>query len=669
MVKLSISTKGRNFDKGGLKDFFKPPPSGMTPINNSGWYAGPEQVSPMNCDWYPDSPWCGSNPFENPFTESPISLAVEPYVYECGIGVQFSGTAMWIKTRIQNVEYRFPGDCRKEPEKPKAPDFGDKIPKPEQLTPPTGFDRNDISETDIVFAGISVYSVWENYIIINKDGTPGWIPGAQYAVGHSLKFDLKETEYKVSSLIFKAKVKIEGEMIYSSAQEEEQENGDIYNGEVDKVSTRYIQYWNGDDHSKITEVYGSNGRLYQAYQYDKLTFQETENIPPAPYESLIYWFQIYGQNWSYLIRGRWGLIKKVFQRPIPLTVYDNAKLKTTFHCFGVLKLDEFGKNPYRNNPPPPPEEPPECCMQCCSPSQFAPQNNNDALLRQILKNTEDIKKALGVFPTNVTIFDTNEDKEEAQSQTIQIGSVSQGISRSIERIEKISKIIGIDVFPLKLPASLIEKVDSNVMDIVFDWFTPDEIRVNNVMSLLVYTLKYLDGVIGKWQQKIHIEDADAVKEGKQPKDIVLPDIANTLREITSVSTANHKALGLITDVCVKIITEVCNAKLDVAKTKLIVRDIQQFLSYTSRELAIEVPLSINIPDLKEVTITGNESEEERKVLEAQKKQMDALKNDLSKYLQPGTCKVVYEDWDGNKSLTDYFLHLATLMATARGQNG
>jgi 23S rRNA U2552 (ribose-2'-O)-methylase RlmE/FtsJ len=308
-------------------------------------------------------------------------------------------------------------------------------------------------------------------------------------------------------------------------------------------------------------------------------------------------------------------------------------------------------------------------MQCCSPSQFAPQQNNDALLRQILKNTEDIKKALGVFPVNVTIFDANEDKEEAQSQTIQIGSVSQGISRSIERIEKISKIIGIDVFPLKLPASLIEKVDSNVMDIVFDWFTPDEIRVNNVMSLLVYTLKYLDGVIGKWQQKIHIEDADAVKEGKQPKDVVLPDIANTLREITSVSTANHKALGLITDVCVKIITEVCNAKLDVAKTKLIVRDIQQFLSYTSRELAIEVPLSINIPDLQEVTITGNESEEERKVLEAQKKQMDALKNDLSKYLQPGTCKVVYEDWDGNKSLTDYFLHLATLMATARGQNG
>jgi hypothetical protein len=325
--------------------------------------------------------------------------------------------------------------------------------------------------------------------------------------------------------------------------------------------------------------------------------------------------------------------------------------------------DEEGKNPHRENPGPPPPKKRECCMQCCSP---ASQNNNNQDLKEVLAILRRLDKNVGVFPTKVTIFDADETKEEAQPQTLDIASISQGVARIIERVEKLSKIIGIDTFPLTVPASMIERVDNNVVDIVFDWFTPDEIKINNVMSFQVYVLKYLSGVLGHWQQKIHIEDTDAVKEGNQSKDIVLMDIATTLNNLTVLGTGNHKALGLITDVVVKIITEVCNAKLDVAKTKLIVRDIQQFLDYTSRELSIDVPLSINIPDLKEINITGDESAEEKQRLEAEKKAQEALKNDLSKYLQPGHCKVVYEDWDGNKSLSDYFIHLATLISTARG---
>ncbi|QMS87310.1 hypothetical protein HUN01_06825 [Nostoc edaphicum CCNP1411] len=92
------------------------PQEGLVPLFNSPFYATPDTpADPTDCDRYPDSPWCG----ENPFDLSPVGLSVEIVLDECNIGVQFSGTLGFIKLPPLQIVWRNP-DCK--PEDPPLPE-------------------------------------------------------------------------------------------------------------------------------------------------------------------------------------------------------------------------------------------------------------------------------------------------------------------------------------------------------------------------------------------------------------------------------------------------------------------------------------------------------------------------------------------------------------------
>lgn len=660
----------------GLGEYWNPPPSGMSPIHpGSGIYTSPQQVDPRDCRWYPDSPWCGGNPFTNPFKEPFASLQAQPYVYECGVGVEFSGTLAWIKTITARIEYRFPGDCRKEPTPPK-PDTGTLPQSPGREI--KGFDNKDtanraINDEDWVFAGItyslgifglaasgcyrdppvlmptgykadaaSIRCPYRGETHLNANGETTSTEIVFEYQGANIQFDYEEITCEDDlGREYKAQRIIGGHYNYSGKAEKKWSKREV-GAEIREFST--VNY-------KLRRVYFASN---SALKY----IENNDADAPPPYESL------YFSNTTYhadLVYGRYGFIKDYFSN-IPLEV--DTYLGVT--CIGVIKPGFCtGEKPYERNPPPPPPEKKECCMQCCSPSQYL-KNDNNQDLSEIIKRLDRIEKSIGGYPAKATIFDENEDAEGAQSKVINWESVAQGQSRIIDRVEKISKIIGIDSLPIKLPKSPVEKVDNNVLGVIFDWFSGTEVKITSVLQLEVYLLKYLNAVFGHWMRKIHIADADAVKEGEQPLDIVMPDIATTLETLLTTCTGNHKALGLITDIVSKCMIEICNCKLDAAEAKLIVRDIQQWLDYPTRELAVSVPIGINVPGL-EINSTGNESEEEKATLEAQRKELEALKKDISKFMQPSQVKVIYEDWDGTGSLTDRLLHLATIAGTNRGQ--
>ncbi len=682
MVRIDIGTSGVDIDPRSLPDSLssKPPPRGRTPIGDSGFYRTPDVIDPRDCANYPDSPWCGGNPISKKIID--IDIGVD--IHACGVDIDVRGTLGFTKLPTHGVSYRRPGECRNEPPPPPPPDYSN-IPKRSDKSTSSGFGGNKrgISDATNVYALIGVSSFGWDYF---SDGCPTdndpnvLIPDGGYTSGGTLRCPYlgethkdfsgftNETEIVVKytlSNLFTNYIEVDCPTPWNPDGKANKYSGSSY--EISQIEEK----WNRRDAAgSYVDVSLVNFKVWRKRYVSNGAVERVINSPedaPPPYETYTEGYFVASK--IHLIFGRYGLIKSVFSQQFDLEPEDpNFKGAGQFYHRELMDVVDPNNcpdlNPYRRNPPSPPRPEKECCMQCCTPASSP--NNNNLDLKEVLTILRRLDKNVGVFPTKVTIFDADENKEEAQAQVLDIASISQGIARIIEQQQKIAKIIGIDTFPLTVPASMIERVDNNVVDIVFDWFTPDEIKINNVMSFQVYVLKYLSGVLGHWQQKIHIEDTDAVKEGNQSKDIVLMDIATTLNNLTVLGTGNHKALGLITDVVVKIITEICNAKLDIAKTKLIVRDIQQFLDYTSRELSIDVPLSINIPDLKEINITGDESAEEKQRLEVEKKAQEALKNDLSKYLQPGYCKVVYEDWDGNKSLSDYFIHLATLISTARG---
>ncbi|MGV0105137.1 hypothetical protein NSTCB13_03849 [Nostoc sp. DSM 114160] len=84
------------------------PQESLVPVFG-GIYATPNTpADPMDCDRYPDSPWCSKNPFD---VSNPISFDINIVQDECNFGVQFSGTLGFIKLPPFQIVYRNPS-CR-----------------------------------------------------------------------------------------------------------------------------------------------------------------------------------------------------------------------------------------------------------------------------------------------------------------------------------------------------------------------------------------------------------------------------------------------------------------------------------------------------------------------------------------------------------------------------
>jgi len=79
------------------------PQEGLVPLFNSPFYTTPDTpADPMDCNRYPDSPWCG----ENPVDLRPVGLDVAIVLDPCNFGVQFSGTLGFIKLPPFQIVYR-----------------------------------------------------------------------------------------------------------------------------------------------------------------------------------------------------------------------------------------------------------------------------------------------------------------------------------------------------------------------------------------------------------------------------------------------------------------------------------------------------------------------------------------------------------------------------------
>ncbi|MBD2303771.1 hypothetical protein [Nostoc sp. FACHB-190] len=99
------------------------PLPGLEPVGG-GFYATPDQpVSPFDCSRWPDSPYCGGNPFTRDFVDFGLSKIQD----ECNIGVQFAPSLGFIKLPIYQFVYRFPGDCRLPPP-PRKPERNEVVP-------------------------------------------------------------------------------------------------------------------------------------------------------------------------------------------------------------------------------------------------------------------------------------------------------------------------------------------------------------------------------------------------------------------------------------------------------------------------------------------------------------------------------------------------------------
>lgn len=450
----------------------EPPPSGLVPVGDSGLYTTPNTpADPRDCDRYPDSPYCGGNPFNL----KPIDIEVSTTVQadECGVTRSISVTPTLGFTKLPPITAAYiPENCREKYENqdkqktPPPPDQKDGYEPTPQYSPP-GFSPNTkvVAVTqDYFFEEIQEYNWERDYwriatteIITTFDECkhPGklteWYNPSQHA------------ERYTPSL-----ASVTGNYV------------SIYNANREWM----LDYWDSDEeYVRADQVF-----LDIAIPPDEPTRAERDNLT---------------NGGNYQSRSDVITLRSVF----PLTVYygqfgdifPRRQISPVANSFTEFKQGQriirtrviherfiayvhrlSGDSPDRR---PPPLYPPKkkCCedtMGCCQ-----PQYNN---------------------------------KQE------------QDLSEIKKMLKELKKRIGTDEYPVKMPASL--NADYNDSGKKSE---PGTVTEENLTSVLGRFIKYFDGVMGEFGVGFKVADADPTKPGDQPKFIHAPNVAELMSEVYS----------------------------------------------------------------------------------------------------------------------------------------
>lgn len=610
---ISISHKGISAKPKwkDLKGLGKAPPAGLSPIGDSGWYATPDEpADPRDCDRYPDSPWCGGNPID---TKTPIGIGIDFGLSKCGFHVSAKPTLGYVKLPPASIAYIDP-DCRDEYErKPKPPP----LPGLHAYHPPPPNYQGMDDEADVVMSVLSRAYFFGSY-------SNNWSATEIYSPVRRQKFE------------------------YPPVTQTTQRERLNFNNEVtglqqsggSRVLGKPLFRW---DSERVWE--DGSKKWFHLLDDDFLWKYNLEGD-----ENLL--FADYGTGGHFLIAGKIGAIKKIkFLANGTYLMSPQVVIPGYWTIWREIEyvMPRTSEEDFKRKYPPPiiDYQKRKCCVSCC-PQNSNQANRNQADNREILRLLKEIRKYQGNYPQKLEIFDANEDKQGAQKKTLTINNSAEFHKLNGEQVQKSLKMIGIDIFPLKLPKTIVEKKGGNIFEKALDFLNPfDNEEINSLAEWQVWYTKQFNAVMGQWMEEIQVEDADPEKKGNQRETVVLPNIAMTMKEQIMMQASSMKVLGLIFDMFLKTMVELAGIKAKSAEACAQIQEIVDFLDYPTNQKSIDVPVQITIP---KPDATRDEI------------------NNIEKFLKNSTIKVIYDDWTGEGSLHDFLLDLSQMAASQRAQN-
>ncbi|MBD2130700.1 hypothetical protein NDI39_10005 [Microcoleus sp. ZQ-A2] len=614
----------------------QPPPSGLVPIGDTGLYGTPDTpASPFDCDRYPRSPYCGGNPIEPKLIGLDLETTVQ--VNPCGVtrSITANPTLLGISLPPASLAH-IPENCREEYERQ-----GQQTPPP-----PPKSDRDDY------------------------EPTPQYRPYG---------FDLDSQVCVVTQDYYYREV----QQYYSNVGEWAKGVYQIY-GQVDKSnypSGDKVAWYNpsgkppGSFATAIASVLGS----YTAYNFLdenwikfvwRLSgeYKETQTVPlnlaippdlPTVAQTMGY---TTGGNYKIAFHyptgeafvktvgvhvGRFGDIFPAGQiSPITNenTLSDDKTTKIRrIHERFVVYCQKISGDSSGRRPPPLRKPPKDCCeddMGCCQPPYGNRERQDNNELKRLLK---EVLRRLGDFPITVSVFDANEDKLGAQTKMEKPANVASAIRLAIERNEKLAKIMGIDLLPITVPKTVIEKKGEGIFSQIFGFldFNKNE-EINSILEMQTWMFQQMSGILGHWMMEIEVEDNDPLtagnqtkdgktkdkKEEKKPEKVILPNMALTMREQVAMQIQTLKALGMLVDMQIKSLIDLAGTKVLSAECAARLEDLQLYFDYETEEVVEDLPLQITFPNLN-----GKREDVEN----------------LAKFLKEGMTKVTYDKWTVQKS--------------------
>lgn len=472
MAKTSIIKETRDILKEAVpaaKKHWGDPPDGQVPVNDSGWYTSPNlQHADKGVDPRDCEQW-PSSPYcgGNPWSKTPVGLDVDWGVGKCGAWVEVEPILGFTKLPPVSVGYRPPGECREE-EKPKEPP-----PDPKDIDESRPVDPLDMPDTIpdaatvfiLIIQSYNYYQVYDSPKISSNPGST--IQQINEATG--------ETRYP----ILDARVP----SYFPQNGVQTQVPAIAIAGSVKTFSTKIDRR-----NQKTTNQIIKNAKAWLSSDQVPPDVPNFKRYTARTLNNKYIITQLYAtdevdanQRGGVLVYGKYGDIKADWKGFVVDSVglYNNGetivRIKEEYKI-GYISLPQINKHP----PPPDLIKKKKCCMQCCSGgNQQANKQNQDNA--EILKLLRQIKKAIGV-----------------------------------------------DEYPVKMPASLNTDYNDNGQK-----SNPGTVTEENLTSVLGRFIRYFDGVMGEWGIGFKVADADPTKEGDQPKFIHAPNLAELSAEMYS----------------------------------------------------------------------------------------------------------------------------------------
>lgn len=561
-----VRTRARRRDRENEPGNFRPPgfgepPGGMTPINDTGFYRTPDEpADPQDCERYPDSPWCGGNPF----TLTPLELEPSIVLTECDIGIRFDGSFAFIKMPPVGLTYRRP-ECRETETENLI-----EVPQDNGETPSLYLPNIPYNEIVFVFLNwqqsITAYRFEERFYYSSYESreyeytrSAGYTWNSYICPGRNETLISPDGNY---SLVTSTLISGSGNFsLYNSFSRVVTENDNepkhfFTNGEITKLEDKnmFHELSIAGGYIPHRERVGQgliNAETYTLSHLDRLKLVETNGDYTHLFGSLITFTP------PTIMHGKWGKIVERLQEINRSTNRDGGSTSNTDLPRYTISVNNnttisIAKIIFANcqtqipiSPPPLLPEPP---MTCCP----------DDLIRLL-----------------------------------------------IQKVDRLSEVVGIDEYPATVPETFVSERGGFLGELI----PVPNTQIPSLTKFLEWYVKRFDELMGQWEIPIQVKDSDPTTPGDQKLGFNLPNLAEAVAEmmllLLQISINSETLLNMNT----RTMIEVGQDKQQNFKSYMLMDAIADYLGFKYEEKKHKLPMmfTVNKEDYAEL-LKENETE-------------------------------------------------------------
>lgn len=160
----------------------------------------------------------------------------------------------------------------------------------------------------------------------------------------------------------------------------------------------------------------------------------------------------------------------------------------------------------------------------------------------------------------------------------------------IKKVDKLSSIIGVDDYPIKLPESLISKDEGFLGNLIPN----NNVSVPSLTRLAAWYIERFDEIMGQWEIPIEIKDSDPTKPGDQPVGIKLPNIAECMAEMFTLCFQTNINSEVLLNMCMRTLAETGTDKQQNFITYKLLQSLTDWVGYKQKDTVQPMPLSFTL---------------------------------------------------------------------------